>query len=624
MDAADRMPIPSELLYRSVEIVRKSSRDLGFDDVPAIEDSLSISSYIDGLVDFINTCPSPMTLAVQGAWGTGKTSAMLQIGKKLRDERNDVQTIFFNTWQYSQFDLGENLAISMLKAIAEGLKENQPENQKSGKFENLTRLILRAGRIYASKTVPAVLDIAGMAMAAKAVGAAIETGSELMQANVEEPDSVKILASLREAFEFAVAESNQRVVVFIDDLDRLAPGRAIEVMEAIKVFLDVQNCVFVLAIDFDVVKMGVQEKYSTSVSERKARSFFDKIIQVPFHMPVARYKMEAFFEQGLKLAGIENVSDDFEKFMELSAASVGSNPRSTKRLLNTFLLLKSILAKEKDDFGRDLHLFGTLCLQTAFPEAYAAIADSARHSEPADEFLRYAQFDEDAKNTTWGIPTDEIGLLDHFYEELTRAFTIKGEFSKEAFNSAFSQSTITSVTSGGATQSRVTRTFDRNERRLRSVEKRSESLVDLAFQFENELTLLDEAFAAQTNPIDWTMRMRQDQARIGLLTIRANDLKIAFEFKSDALSIDDLYNEAQNFETRIVGQFMETDSSTDNTERPKVRRFTQANKRYVIVEVTMLKTPAQVSALVTAVRPFYAALAHDKSGNSLQNLVASR
>src|SRR5690606_20677069 len=112
------------------------------------------------------------------------------------------------------------------------------------------------------------------------------------QSAEEELDSVEILSNLRDAFAQAIQETGQTVVVFIDDLDRLNPGRAIEVMEAIKVFLDVEHCIFVLAIDFEVVLNGVKEKYGKDVSERKARSFFDKIIQVPFHMPVSKYQMQ--------------------------------------------------------------------------------------------------------------------------------------------------------------------------------------------------------------------------------------------------------------------------------------------------------------------------------------------
>ena len=68
-------------------------------------DELEISQYITGLKTFVRNCETPMTLAIQGKWGTGKSSIMKLLQNELK--RNDVETLYFNTWQYSQ--LHENL-----------------------------------------------------------------------------------------------------------------------------------------------------------------------------------------------------------------------------------------------------------------------------------------------------------------------------------------------------------------------------------------------------------------------------------------------------------------------------------------------------------------------------------
>lgn len=585
----------------------------GFDDVPAKKDFLSISSYINGLVGFIGTCPSPMTIAVQGNWGTGKTSAMLQIQEQLKAEQHGIETIFFNTWQYSQFDLGENLAISMLKAIADGLGKSQ-QDQKAAKLDDLKRLIFKAGRLYATKTVPALLEIAGMGIAGKALGAAAETATDMFDHNAEELDGVKILSSLRDAFEDAVSQSGRKLVVFVDDLDRLAPGRAIEVMEAIKVFLDVPRCVFVLAIDFEVVKLGVQEKYKESVSDRKARSFFDKIIQVPFHMPVGRYDMTPFFVDGLLRAGVETNAATFDQYMGLASASVGANPRSTKRLLNTFLLLKSILASEQpsqldggpqDSVVNYLHLFATLCLQTAFPEAYSALAENSGNGDPADELSPDTDSDQNEKFRRWGIPEDELGLMNRFFEELVSVFTIGSRFSNEDFNRAFSQSTITSVTSAKVSVGRFVRTFDRVERQRRSLEKRPKELVELALRFEEGFTSREDAFAAQSNPADWTMRMGQDQPRLGLLSIRPTDLKIGLEFKTSEISLEEVERKARWIEGVIASHQGSPADENSAQAMPQVRLVKQANKRYLVIEITKIRTLSQITQLAEALRPDY-------------------
>ena len=86
----------------------------GFTDKPTIslgEDSFGVEQYIKGLNDFIMDCNTPMTIAIQGDWGSGKTSMMNMIREQLGDK---VVTTWFNTWQYSQFNMQEELTISMM------------------------------------------------------------------------------------------------------------------------------------------------------------------------------------------------------------------------------------------------------------------------------------------------------------------------------------------------------------------------------------------------------------------------------------------------------------------------------------------------------------------------------
>ena len=46
---------------------------LGLTDIAADEDVFEIGSYIDGLVEFIKECMTPMTISIQGTWGKNNT-----------------------------------------------------------------------------------------------------------------------------------------------------------------------------------------------------------------------------------------------------------------------------------------------------------------------------------------------------------------------------------------------------------------------------------------------------------------------------------------------------------------------------------------------------------------------
>lgn len=51
-------------------------KETSFVDQPTDKDSLGIENYIKGLSNFIGRCATPLTIAIQGEWGTGKTSIM--------------------------------------------------------------------------------------------------------------------------------------------------------------------------------------------------------------------------------------------------------------------------------------------------------------------------------------------------------------------------------------------------------------------------------------------------------------------------------------------------------------------------------------------------------------------
>ena len=112
-----------------------------FSDSPTHDDKFSIENYINGLSNFITECETPLTIAIQGDWGTGKTSIMYQVEKRLNPEKQDkkIQTIFFNTWQYSQFDMGNNLAVALITDLISEL--NVEDSKKKQFFTNITNKI---------------------------------------------------------------------------------------------------------------------------------------------------------------------------------------------------------------------------------------------------------------------------------------------------------------------------------------------------------------------------------------------------------------------------------------------------------------------------------------------------
>ncbi len=356
----------------------------GFTDKPTStvgDDNFGIKKYIDGLTGFILDCNTPMTIAIQGDWGSGKTSMMNMIKAQLGDQ---VVTSWFNTWQYSQFNMGDALAISFLARLLSDLVTEQ------GKDSDKTQKVFRTLTFIARK----VAVIAADAFIGGKLAETVEEGTKAFteQQEVDLPTAIKELkAQFQDAVNNKINQAGKKVdrlVIFVDDLDRLHPGKAVELLEVLKLFLDCENCVFVLAIDYAVVSQGVKQKYGELIGEEKGKSFFDKIIQVPFKMPVAQYDVKNYVETSLKGIGIPVENHEVESYVKLIQRSVGCNPRAMKRLFNAFLLLNKIAANDKDNKGAQRNtLFAILCLQLSFEDLYNYIVQKAEDCKD-DDFLK--------------------------------------------------------------------------------------------------------------------------------------------------------------------------------------------------------------------------------------------
>ena len=381
-------------------------------------DTFGISRYINGLCTFILHCETPMTISIQGDWGSGKTSMMNMVRAKLNE--SNVHTIWFNTWQFSQFQMQDNLAISMLGSLLSELDcDKKKVKDLLGTLGNASRTALK---ILAD-------NVAGGVVADKL--------GEIMGA--PEVDSAEKIKEIKNDFQNAINKklnslNKEKAVIFIDDLDRLQPAKAVELLEVLKVFLDCEKCVFVLAVDYSVVTQGIKQKFGDSVDEEKGKSFFDKIIQLPFKMPVAQYDISNYISDALKEMGIAHDEKSVKQYVGLIETSIGCNPRSIKRLFNTYMLL-DIISQESsysaNDSKRRMILFAIICMQMEFDELYNFIV-SSKDTLSNDLFCQLSDYslinnDENLKEEIGIYDDDEIMRISLFMKKFIDAIQIDND-----------------------------------------------------------------------------------------------------------------------------------------------------------------------------------------------------
>jgi hypothetical protein len=75
---------------------------------------------------------------------------------------------------------------------------------------------------------------------------------------------------------------NSRIVAFIDDLDRCTPDNALELLESMKSFFDIEGIVYVIGMDSANINSIVNRKYGDDFS--KESDYMQKIVQLPFNI----------------------------------------------------------------------------------------------------------------------------------------------------------------------------------------------------------------------------------------------------------------------------------------------------------------------------------------------------
>lgn len=340
------------------------------------QDFLSVEKYARSLSKFIIQSDTPITIGLQGEWGTGKTSLMSLLLEQFNSAENGrlIATSWVNTWEYSMFKGAHETTPSVLKGMLDKLKESCKQRDVWTVKDDVKSRFDKAGKFLSGIANQVVANQTGIN-----VQSAMDQSSDNYVAEIAEVK--KLISGLIQEL---VEGKNpvQKVVFFVDDLDRIQPSDAVEVLESLKNIFDIPNCIFVLAIDYDVVVKGLESKFGpkTKENEREFRSFFDKIIQVPFSMPIGAYDINTFLKNKLLEIDVEVTDEEVSQITKIVGYTVGSNPRSLKRYLNTFSLIKIIVDdNDQDDDVHKILLFAALGIQISYPEVFRLLTQNPKY-----------------------------------------------------------------------------------------------------------------------------------------------------------------------------------------------------------------------------------------------------
>jgi len=360
-----------------------------FNDAPILtpeDDLFGIDPFARALAkSLINlNLPIGSTIALNGPWGSGKSSAVNLIRHHIKTEVDNgkLELHDFKCWWFRG---EEALTLAFLQELNSALLESLGDKAKE--------LIPRLGKtlLQARPIVGTVTNLLTGGIGGEAVSASMDFASRFF------PEGERV-ETLFQKLSKTLAEQNKRFLVLIDDIDRLTPDEALLVFRLIKSVGRLPNVMYLLVFDRGLAEKAVREKYPS-----EGPHFLEKIIQASFELPLpARDDLNtAALSQIEKTCGQPKEQDQLVRFMNIFYDAVApylNTPRDLVRLSNAMSISWPPIANEVDigDFVAlevmrlfEPKLYDTIRLKKN--DVCGTRSDYGSHDDPKEEIQKFLE-----------------------------------------------------------------------------------------------------------------------------------------------------------------------------------------------------------------------------------------
>lgn len=245
------------------------------EDDPFKYDLLDRKEPVEILTNLVGSIDGPCVLAVDAAWGTGKTTFLRIWAQYLKNQGFPV--IEFNAWET---DFTGDPFVALSSELTDGLSEytDDPLPEKVAAAKNAAKEVLQ-------RAVPSIIRVATggildlSPLMEKEIGQFLASqAQERLTSYQEARKSVQHFRTVLQDMVSTLTESSQNrpLVVVIDELDRCRPSYAVELLEVAKHLFRVNHIVFVLAVNRSELAHSIRSLYGSDFDgEGYLRRFFD-------------------------------------------------------------------------------------------------------------------------------------------------------------------------------------------------------------------------------------------------------------------------------------------------------------------------------------------------------------
>lgn len=352
----------------------------------ALATSLLQMSPKDGLV-----------ISVEGPWGSGKSSAIALATREIhirvlaglgegldeleklsqrdleerwaaREAQRNTHIVRFNPWNFSG---QENLVLAFFSELGAqvGLKPDGAVRKALGK---LAGYLPSAAGVFGAAGAIAL----GQGALAAPAAAASRQAAEMAERALKIDDS---LEGAKSKLAQALLDEGDRIIVIVDDLDRLMPSEMRSVFSLVKSLGDLPNVLYVMSFDAEIVSSVLNQGVDKIDSD-----FLEKIVQVSLKLPPPWREeiRRLLFSRLNEIIGDETPADQsrWERMLYGAIDPYLKTPRDVIRLANTLKVIWPNVAGDVDLTD----LVAVTTLQLFEPGVYALIQDKIEETTHAD------------------------------------------------------------------------------------------------------------------------------------------------------------------------------------------------------------------------------------------------
>ncbi|PPA68435.1 KAP family P-loop NTPase fold protein [Jeotgalibacillus proteolyticus] len=456
-------------------------------------DAFHHEDYVRNLKKIILEHDPPYNIALIGRWGVGKSS-IINLLKKELDGKPEIVTHEINAWKYENDSLKKaflknlyrsfnpNKDVSMFTLFAESLRkvtgdithETRPLSP-SQTVKNFIPLLSSFFVVFLMSSLAVLLVLFAWAginaifssntFVSNATNAytifleniwlaiiivpLLKTFQDISKTAFQYNNSeVKLVKPIETADEYedlfkreienykVTHPKFKKLVVIVDDLDRLTTKKVVSALDAIKAFVEINECIFIVTCDENILINALEKEKLNKSLDVDGELFLDKLFHFRISLPpiIERDMSEFAFEITKQEAPglVRACNGQFDEITNILIHAGVSTPRQVKKLMNTFAN-NLLIARAREEDGRKLedklltnnsglkYLAKISVIQSDYNDVYLELVKDFNYLE---DLLRFYQFEEDEIDDTLEINQS----VKKFFNNKSSVYQIKPHF----------------------------------------------------------------------------------------------------------------------------------------------------------------------------------------------------